>query len=62
MAYRNTTITPVSIVETMTDQPTPWMRVLEKLITTQQLKKFPTFYGTQRFITMFIRACNWSPT
>jgi hypothetical protein len=29
-----------------------WSRVLlEKLIVTQPVKKFPTFYGTQRFIT-----------
>jgi hypothetical protein len=21
--------------------------------------KFPTFYGTQRFITVFTRACHW---
>jgi len=32
---------------------TPWSRVLlEKLIVTQLVKKFPTFYGTQRFITI----------
>ena len=31
---------------------TPWSRVLlEKLIGFQLLKKFPAFYGTQRFIT-----------
>jgi hypothetical protein len=23
-------------------------------------KKFPTFYGNQRFITVFTRACHWS--
>jgi len=39
----------------------PWSRVLlEKLILTQLFKKFPTFYGTQRFVTMFTRAYNWS--
>jgi hypothetical protein len=33
---------------------TPWSRVtLEKLTVIQQFKKFPAFYGTQRFITMF---------
>jgi hypothetical protein len=26
----------------------------EKLIVTQVVKKFPTFYGTQRFITIFV--------
>jgi hypothetical protein len=35
---------------------TPWKRVLlEKLIITQLAKKFPAFYGTQRFITIFTR-------
>ena len=32
----------------------PWSRVLlEKLTSFQLLKKFPTFYGTRRFITTF---------
>jgi hypothetical protein len=36
---------------------TPWSRVLpEKLKRPQLLKKFPAFYGTQRFITEFTRA------
>jgi hypothetical protein len=35
----------------------PWSRVLlEKLKVTQLVKKFPAFYGTHRFITVFIRA------
>jgi len=33
--------------------------VLEKLIITQLVKKFPTFYGIWRFITMFPRTCYW---
>jgi hypothetical protein len=33
---------------------------LEKLIVTQLVKKFPDFYGTRRFITMFTRVCHWS--
>jgi sulfur relay (sulfurtransferase) DsrC/TusE family protein len=33
---------------------------LEKLTVTQLVKKFPTFYGSQRFITMFTKACHWS--
>jgi hypothetical protein len=34
----------------------PWSRVLvEKLIITQLVKKFPTFYGSQRFLTTFKR-------
>ena len=33
---------------------TPWNRVLlEKLTGSQQVKKFPAFYGTRRFITAF---------
>jgi hypothetical protein len=36
---------------------TPWSRgILEKLRVSQLVKKFPTFYGTQRFITAFTRA------
>jgi hypothetical protein len=37
-------------------QLTPWSRViLEKLTGFQLVKKFPAFYGTQRFITEFTR-------
>jgi hypothetical protein len=32
----------------------------EKLTVTKQVKKFPTFYGTQSFIAMFTRAHHWS--
>jgi hypothetical protein len=36
---------------------TPWSRVLpEKLTRPELLKKFPTFYGTRRFITVYTRA------
>ena len=36
---------------------TPWCRVLlEKLTDSQLVKKFPAFYGTQRFITAFTSA------
>ena len=36
---------------------TPWNRVLlEKLTSSQLVKKFPAFYGTQRFITTFSNA------
>jgi hypothetical protein len=30
--------------------------ILQKLIITQLVKKFPVFYGTRMFITMFTRA------
>ena len=37
----------------------PWSRVLlEKLTSFQLVKKFPTFHGTQRFITAFTSACH----
>jgi hypothetical protein len=40
---------------------TKWSRVLiEKLIVSHLLKKFLTFYGTRRSITVFATACNWS--
>jgi hypothetical protein len=38
-----------------------WRILLEKLIVTQLVKKFPAFYGTQRFIIVIIRSCHWSP-
>jgi hypothetical protein len=40
---------------------TPWSRVLpEKLKCPKLLKKFPAFYGTRRFITVFTTACHLS--
>jgi hypothetical protein len=37
---------------------TPRSRVLlEKLMVTQLVKKFPAFYGTRVFITVLITAC-----
>jgi len=38
-----------------------WSRVLlQKLIITQLVKKFSSFYGAQKFITVFTRARYWS--
>ena len=38
----------------LTNQPTPWSRVLlEKLTCSQLVKKFPAFYGTRRFTAAF---------
>jgi hypothetical protein len=34
--------------------------LIEKPSVVQLLKKFPAFYGTQRFITLFTRALHWS--
>jgi len=40
---------------------TPWSKVLlEKLIGFKPVKKFPTFYGTRRFITAFTSASHLS--
>jgi hypothetical protein len=36
--------------------------LLEKLPIVQQLKNFPAFYGTRRFITVFTRALHWFVT
>jgi hypothetical protein len=42
---------------------TPWSSILlEKLTGLQLVKKFPTFYGTERFITTFTSACHPSLT
>jgi len=39
----------------------PWYRaLLEKLTCFQPVNKFPTFYGTRRFITPFKSACHLS--
>ena len=44
-------------LKTKTFLLTPWSRVLlEKLTGSQLVKKFPTFYGTWRFITAFTSA------
>jgi hypothetical protein len=41
------------------EDSSPWSReFLEKLIVIQQVK-FPAFYGTRRFITVFKRSCPW---
>ena len=41
----------------------PWTRViLDKLTGPQLVKKFPTFYGTRRFITAFTSARQLSLT
>jgi hypothetical protein len=48
--HKNTKVQPTRTI-------TPWSRVLpEKVEVTQLVKKFPAFYGIQRFITMLIRA------
>jgi hypothetical protein len=38
---------------------TPCSRVLEKLMSTQLVKKFPEFYGILKFIAVFKRAFHW---
>jgi len=45
----------------LTNLHTPWNRVLlDKLTSSQLLKKFPVFYGTPRFLTAFASACHLS--
>jgi hypothetical protein len=40
---------------------TPWSRaLLEKLTSFQLVKKFPAFYGTQKFITVVTSSCHMS--
>jgi len=40
---------------------TPWSRILlEELIGSQLVNKFPAFNGTQKFITAFTSACHLS--
>jgi len=44
----------------MTTTTTPCSRVLfEKLVVAQLAKKFPAFYGTRRFITVFTAIRHW---
>jgi hypothetical protein len=45
-----------------TNKQIPRSRVLQKPRVTWLVKKLPTFYGSQRFITMFTGACHWSLT
>jgi hypothetical protein len=41
----------------------PWSRILlEKLIVSQPVKKFPLFYGTRRFIAVFASVRHLSPS
>jgi len=41
--------------------PTPWCSVfLEKLIVIQLIKKFSSFYGNWRFITLSTRTLSWA--
>ena len=47
-----------SLTHSLTHLLTPWSRVLFKKLTgSQVVKKFPAFYGAQRFITTFTRPC-----
>jgi len=39
---------------------TPWSRVLDQLTGSQQVKKFPAFYGIRRIMVVFTRACHLS--
>jgi len=51
----------LGIGQTNLQELTPWSRVvLERLMVTQLVKKFPISYRTQRFITVFTTLCYWS--
>jgi len=53
----NCNIIETVIVIVLTYLFTPWSRVLlEKLTSSQLVKKFSTFYGTRKFITVFTSA------
>jgi len=40
---------------------TSWSRLLLEKLTNPRLEKnFPAFYGSRRFITVFIKASHWS--
>jgi hypothetical protein len=46
----------------LTNQPTNQLHgavLLQMLTVTQPVNKFPAFYGTRRFITVFTTACHW---
>jgi hypothetical protein len=55
--YNDTVTNAVRAKNKTTNLLTPWSRVLpEKLTVPQLLKKFPAFYATRRFITVYTRA------
>jgi hypothetical protein len=41
---------------------TPWLRIIldELAVVDHQIKKFVACYGTERFITLFMRAFYWA--
>ena len=45
----------------LTHSVTPWSRILlQKLTSSELVKKFPAFYGTRKFITSFTITCQLS--
>jgi len=49
------------LTNNLTNLLNSWSRVLfKKLIITQLVKKLPTFYGSQMFITVFVTSRHWS--
>jgi hypothetical protein len=53
----------VIYLSNMLSELTSWRRNLtEKLIFVQLVEKFPTFYGTRRFIIAFTRTRHWTLT
>jgi len=44
------------------NEPRGIRALLQKLIISQPAKKFPTFYGTPSFITVFTKTRGWAPS
>jgi hypothetical protein len=56
----------MQITTYLTDQPNKYITagsrvLLEKLTVPRPVKKFPTFYGTRKSVTMFRAACHFLP-
>jgi hypothetical protein len=61
LAGNRTTAKIITLYYHLTTQLISWSKaLLEKIIVTQLVKKFTSFYGTGKFITVFIGTCHWS--
>ena len=57
LTHSHTRSLALTLIHSSTHSLSPWSRVLrEKLTGSQLVRKFPAFYGTQRFITAFTSA------
>jgi hypothetical protein len=63
LRFHQTTWARFHLWQNISNYTIPWRRNLtEKIIVAQLVKKFPVFYGTQRFITQFTWDCHWTLT